>query len=212
MRVLIVDDQQMFREGIRSRLNQEPDIEVVGEAKSAEEALALVEQTNPTIVVVDIRLPDVSGIELARMLRQQWPDLKLLALTGYDFDQYVRAMARIGIEGYILKDAPQDMLVQALRDIASGGAVLPPGIASKVMKGFSDLSGGPRSWQYGELTLREIEVVELMHQGLRNNEIAQTLSISPRTAEAHVGNITSKLGARSRAEAIRIAEQRNLIK
>jgi DNA-binding NarL/FixJ family response regulator len=131
LRILIVDDHQMFREGIRRRLEQEPDITVVGEAASAEDALVKVSQTNPTIVLLDIRLPKVSGIELARRLRQQWPDLKILVLTGYDFDQYVRAVARVGVSGYLLKTAPQDAVVQAIREVAAGGAVLPPSIASK---------------------------------------------------------------------------------
>ncbi|MBI2171087.1 MAG: response regulator transcription factor [Chloroflexi bacterium] len=212
IRVLIVDDQRMFREGIRSRLEQEPDIEVVGEAASGKEALALVAQSTPAIVLVDIRLPDMTGIELARALRRQWPELKILVLTGYDFDQYVRAMARVGIDGYMLKDSTQDALVEALHEIAAGGAVIPPDIASKVMRSYSALSSGARGWQLGDLTSREMDVVELMYQGLKNTEIADRLSISPRTVEAHVGNIISKLGALSRAEAVRIALQKNLIK
>ena len=212
IRVLIVEDQRMFREGIRNRLEQEADITVVGEAASAEEALTLVQQTTPTIVLVDIRLPDMSGIELARLLRRQWPELKILALTGYDFDQYVRAMARVGVDGYMLKEDPQDALVQALREIAAGGAVLPPKIASKVMQGYSALTSGMRGSQLGDLTLREIEVIELLCEGLRNAEIAKRLSISHRTVEAHVSSIISKLGAQSRAEAVRIAVEKNLIR
>jgi len=212
IRVLIVEDQRMFREGIRNRLEQEADITVVGEAASAEEALTLVQQTTPTIVLVDIRLPDMSGIELARLLRRQWPELKILALTGYDFDQYVRAMARVGVDGYMLKEDPQDALVQALREIAAGGAVLPPKIASKVMQGYSALTSGMRGSQLGDLTLREIEVIELLCEGLRNAEIAKRLSISHRTVEAHGSSIISKLGAQSRAEAVRIAVEKNLIR
>lgn len=212
LRILIVDDHQMFREGIRRRLEQEPDISVVGEAASAEEAVAKVQQTNPTIVLLDIRLPNVSGIELARRLRQQWPDLKILVLTGYDFDQYVRAVARVGVSGYLLKTAPQEALVQAIREIAAGGAVLPPAIASKVLQHFSASSSHVRSGILGELTLREIEVLELMHQGIRNANIAKRLSISPRTVEAHASSVISKLGARSRTEAIRIALEKGLIK
>ena len=212
LRILIVDDHQMFREGIRQRLEQEPDISVVGEAASAEEAVAKVQQTNPTIVLLDIRLPNVSGIELARRLRQQWPDLKILVLTGYDFDQYVRAVARVGVSGYLLKTAPQEALVQAIREVAAGGAVLPPAIASKVLKHFSTSPSHVQSGILGELTLREIEVLELMHQGIRNANIAKRLSISPRTVEAHASSVISKLGARSRTEAIRIALEKGLIK
>jgi len=209
IRVLIVEDQQMFREGIRRRLEQEPDICVVGEAASAKEALAQVQQTSPHIVILDIRLPDISGIEVARRLRDQWPELKILILSGYDFDQYISAAARVGIQGYLLKDAPQDSLVQAIREIKAGGAVLPPQVASKVMRHYAS---NVQNDLPGELTLREVEVLELMYQGLRNQEIAEYLSLSARTVEVHVGNIISKLGAESRTEAVRIAVEKRLVK
>ena len=211
-RVLIVDDHRMFREGIRSRLEQEPGVEVVGEAASAEEALALVEECNPSIVILDIRLPEASGIELARALRESRPEVKLLVLSGYDFDQYVRALARVGIDGYLLKDAPQEALVEALTEIAAGGAVLPPPIASKVMRSYGSDSASVRTRPLWDLTVREIEVLEVLHQGLRNAEIAQLLAISPRTVEAHVWSIISKFGAQSRTDAVRIAVERGLIK
>jgi DNA-binding NarL/FixJ family response regulator len=208
IRVLIVDDQQMFREGIRRRLEQEPDICVIGEAASAKEALEQVQKTPPTIVILDIRLPDISGIEVARRLRDQWPELKILMLSGYDLDQYISAAARVGIQGYLLKDAPQDSLVQAVRDIIAGGAVLPPRVASKVMYHYAT---HVRDNLPGELTFRELEVLELMHHGLRNQEIANHLSLSTRTVEVHVGNIIDKLGADSRTEAVRIAIEKHMI-
>ena len=212
IRALIVDDQQMFREGIRSRLENEPDIEVVGEAGTAEETLARIPETNPTIVILDIRLPDVSGIEVAKLIRRDWPDMRILILTGYDFDQYVRACARAGIDGYLLKDSPQEHLVNALREIAAGGAVLPPKIASKVMRTYSEAPTKNRERQLEELTVREIEVLELIFQGLRNSDIGERLSISARTVEAHVRSIIGKLGAQTRTEAVRIAVENNLIK
>ena len=211
VRVLLVDDQRMFREGIRTRLEQEPDIQVVGEASTAAEALSLVQTTNPSCALVDIRLPDASGIELAKRLRQGWPALKILVLTGYDFDQYVQALARIGVDGYLLKDAPQDALVAAIRDIAAGGAVLSPQIASKVLHSYSASAVASTDHSIGVLTLRELEILEFMHQGLRNSEIAEKLEISTRTVEAHVGNILSKLGSPNRSEAVRIGIERRLI-
>ncbi len=211
LRVLLVDDHQMFREGIRSRLNSEPDIEVVGEAASPEEAVLLIPQVNPTVAILDIRLSDSSGIELARTLRSQWPQLKLLMLTGYDYDQYVRALVRVGIDGYLLKEAPQEKLVEALREIASGGTVLPPLIASKVMRSIARNPTTLADPRPDELTIRELEVLELMHQGLRNSDIGENLSISPRTVEGHVANIVSKLGAQSRIDAVQIASQTGLI-
>jgi DNA-binding NarL/FixJ family response regulator len=209
IRVLIVDDQQMFREGVRRRLEQEPNICITGEAASGKEALAQVQKTNPTIVILDIRLPDISGIEVARRIRDQWPELKILMLSGYDLDQYISAAARVGIQGYLLKDAPQDSLVQAIRDIMAGGAVLPPRVASTVMRHYATHI---RTDLPGELTLRELDVLELMHQGLRNQEIAEHLSLSTRTIEVHVGNIIEKLGADSRTEAVRIAIEKDMIK
>lgn len=212
IRVVIVDDQQMFREGIRSRLELETDIQVVGEAASAEEAFGVVAETQPDIVTLDIRLPTASGIEVARRLRQEWPSVKILMLSGYDFDQYVRAAARAGIDGYLLKDAPQDILVSSLREIAAGGAVLPPHIASKVMRGYSGLQSSDRPTEADDLTMREIEVLELISQGLRNTEVGDRLAISVRTVEAHVSSIMSKLRAQSRTDAVRVATEKNLIK
>lgn len=211
IKVLIVDDQQMFREGIRNRLQSEADIEVVGEAGTAAETMTQIQETGPNTVILDIRMPDVSGIEVAKAIRRDWPELKILILTGYDFDQYVRASARAGIDGYLLKDAPQEDLVNALREIAAGGAVLPPKIASKVMKTYAERPSKSRDRQLEELTVRAIEVLELIFQGMRNTEIAERLTISARTVEAHVRSIIGKLGAQSRTEAVRIAVEMNLI-
>jgi DNA-binding NarL/FixJ family response regulator len=201
----------MFREGVRNRLEQEPDIQVVGEAGSAQEAFALVEQTNPSVVTLDIRLPDASGIKVARLLRQQHPELRILILSAYDFDQYVEAAIRLGVDGYLLKGSSQEKLVQALREIATGGVVLPPSIAAKLMRTYSTRRAVFRKRLPGELTVRELEVVELMAHGLRNIEIARRLLISVRTVEAHVSNIMAKLGAQSRMEAVQIAIEENLI-
>ena len=212
IRLLIVDDHRMFREGIRQRLEEEPDFEVVGETSTAEEALSLVDEVSPSIVLLDIRLPSMSGIQAARLMRARWPALKVLILTAYDFDQYVRAVARAGIQGYLLKDSPQEALIDAIREIANGGTVLSPNVASTVIRNLASSDAATHHRPRYELTVRELEVVEMLYQGLRNTEIGRRLTISPRTVEAHVGNIISKLGARSRAEAVRIAAERNLVR
>src|SRR2546425_13104884 len=187
----------MFREGIRNRLARHSRFKVMGEASSAEEAIKIMEQAAPSIVILDIRMQGPTGIDLARRLRSEWPDVKILVLSGYDFDQYVRALARIGIHGYLLKDCPQEDLIAALAEIARGGVVLPPRIASKIMRSYaSDSANESRSPRW-ELTVREIEVLECLHEGLRNADIASRLDISPRTVETHVSSIISKLGARS---------------
>jgi len=212
IKVLIVDDHRMFREGIRSRLARHSRFKVVGEAAGAEEALKLLEQVAPSIVILDIRMQGPSGIDLARRLRRDRPEIKILVLSGYDFDQYVRAFARIGIHGYLLKDSPQEGLIEALDEIARGGVVLPPRIASKVMRSYASDSVNESRNARWDLTVREIEVLECLHEGLRNADIASRLDISPRTVETHVSSIISKLGARSRTEAVRKALQGSLIR
>jgi len=209
--VLIVDDHRMFREGIRARLSQEPDFRVVGEAASAAEALVVMKRERPSIVVLDIRMPETSGIELARCLRRDWPEVKILVLSGYDFEQYVRSLARIGIQGYLLKDEGQEALVQALREVALGRAALPPRIASTVMRTYASDSRRHKPEHVWELTAREIEILEYLRAGFRNIEIATRLGISSRTVESHVSSIIAKLGAGSRTDAVRIALERGIV-
>lgn len=211
IRVLIVDDHRMFREGIRLRLARHGRFKVVGEAANYDEAIKIMQQAAPSIVILDIRMPGFTGIELARYLRREWPDVKILVLSGYDFDQYVRALARIGIHGYLLKDAGQEALIEALDEIARGGVVLPPRIASKVMRSYASDSVNEGRKARWDLTVREIEVLECLHEGLRNADIASRLDISTRTVEAHVSSIISKLGARSRTDAVRKGMQGGLI-
>ncbi|MCI0438661.1 MAG: response regulator transcription factor, partial [Chloroflexi bacterium] len=213
LRVFIIDDHQMFGEGVRQRLEKEADIAVIGEASSGKEALEKLGTLSPTVVILDIRLQDMSGIELAKRLRAKWPEVRILMLTGYDFDQYVRALMRLGIDGYLLKDAPQDTLVEALRAIAKGGVVLPPDIASKVMKSYSSSHGanGSDANPVWDLTMRELDVLELLYQGLRNADMARRLSISVRTVEVHVRNVMSKLGAENRTDAVRIAQEKGIL-
>ncbi len=210
--IVIVDDHQMFREGIRSRIERESDMTVVGEAGTAEEAFDLVEQTKPTVLILDIRLPNMSGLEAARLLRNRHPDLSILLLTGYDFDQYVRAAARARIQGYLLKDSPQEELVEAVREIARGGTVLSSNVASKVIENLAEASDAGRPKRISELTVREIEILEMLYQGMRNAAIGDRLEISTRTVEAHVGNVIAKLGAENRTEAVQIALENRIIR
>jgi len=210
--VLLVDDHRMFREGVRARLDQEPRFRVVGEAATVQEALEVMRREAPEIVVLDIRLQEASGIELARRLRSEWPDVKILVLSGYDFEQYVRSLARIGIQGYLLKDAGQAALVQALDEIASGGAALEPRIASTVMRTYSSTAKEGPFEHVWTLTTREVEILEFVREGFRNQEIGARLGISLRTVESHVSRIIAKLGAASRTDAVRIAITRGVLK
>lgn len=215
VRVVLVDDHAMVRQGIRDRLAKETDISVVGEAETREDGLALIEHLQPDVVVLDIRLRQDSGIEVAKHVRRHYPGIKILILSAYDYDQYVRALARVGVDGYISKENSQEELVQAIREVVGGGAVLTPKVASKVMRAMSEAppsAPSPGVHQIEELTLREIEVLELMREGMRNLAIAEHLAISPRTVESHVARIMSKLGATSRTEAIKTATEVGLLK
>ncbi|MEX2598727.1 MAG: response regulator transcription factor [Dehalococcoidia bacterium] len=215
VRVVLVDDHAMVRQGIRERLAKETDINVVGEAETRDDGLALVEQLQPDVVVLDIRLRQDSGIEIAKHIRRHYPAIKILILSAYDYDQYVRALARVGVDGYISKENSQEELVQAIREVVSGGAVLTPKVASKVMRAIAEAphqSSHANNHHVEDLTLREIEVLELMREGMRNVAIAEHLAISPRTVESHVARIMSKLGATSRTEAIKTAAEIGLLK
>ena len=211
IRVLLVDGHQMFREGVCSCLANDPDICVVGQAGSVAEALKLIPSTQPTVVVFDVRLPDAAGVDLARQVRSEWPTIKLVTLTGYDYTEYVRAMLRAGVDGYIMKSASHSSLVEAIREVVAGGLVLPPQIAAKAVRGSSPTMAVAMTREPDSLTMRELEVVELVHQGFRNGEIGARLTISSRTVEAHVSNIVAKMGARNRTDAVRIAREHQLI-
>jgi DNA-binding NarL/FixJ family response regulator len=133
-RVLIVDDSVRFRATLREALAKQPDIEVVGEAGSAKEAFALIDETNPSLILLDIRMPETSGIAAAKILKKNRPDIKIILLSGYDYDQYVRAASRAGIEGYVLKDASFDIIAHGIRVVAGGGSMLSPTVAIKAFR------------------------------------------------------------------------------
>ena len=211
IRVLLVDGHQMFREGVCSCLAHDPDICVVGQVGTVSDALHLIPSVLPTVVVFDIRLPDAAGVDLARQVRQRWPEVKLITLTGYDYTEYVRSLLRAGVDGYILKSASHRALVEALREVIAGGLVLPPQIAAKAVRGTSPTLAVDITREPDTLTMRELEVMELVHQGCRNSEIGNRLTISPRTVEAHVSNIVAKMGARNRTDAVRIAQEHRMI-
>ena len=213
IRVVLIDDHAMVRQGIRDRLERERDISVVGEAESREAGLVLAAELQPDVVVLDIRLRQDSGIEVAKQLRRTNPGIKILILSAYDYHQYVRALARIGVDGYISKENSQEELVKAIQEVVRGGTVLTPTVASKVMRAMSEQPpAATTSHPVDDLTLREVEVLELMREGMRNSSIADYLAISPRTVESHVARIMSKLGATSRTEAIKTALEAGLLR
>jgi DNA-binding NarL/FixJ family response regulator len=204
IRVLLVEDHALVREGTKMLIERDASIEVVGEAEDRDQALELVDRLCPDVVLLDIRLRSGSGIEVARALQRMRHPTRVLVLSAYDFDQYVAALVRAGVRGYVLKDLPAEDLIRAIHDVHEGKGVLPGSIAATVI---DDLSRDTR--QAGrppdDLTIREIEVIELLAQAYSNQRIADRLGISVRTVEAHVTSILGKLGASSRAEAVHIA-------
>ncbi len=213
IRVLLADDHVMLRQGTVALLRRERDIQIVAEAGNGQEAVDLARQLKPDIVVMDVRMPVLSGIEATRRIRESQPNIQVLVLTAHDDDQYVFSLLEAGASGYLLKTAPISELVKAVRQVRAGESPLDPSIARKVvlhMSGKSSQSASTASPTEAieELTARELEVLQLLAQGLNNNAIAETLSISDRTVQAHLTNIFAKMHVSSRLEAVLVAIRR----
>lgn len=189
--VLVVDDHALHRDGTRQILGQYPDLEVLGDAESGEVALAMVNQLSPDVVLMDIRLPGINGIEATRRIRQHHPDVRVLIVSAYDDAEYVRGAVDAGAAGYLSKAAPGRKLVEAIRAVAAGSTVLEPSLLDALL-------GRPTT----QLTSRELAVLQLLVEGMHNKEIATRLRISARTVERHLDSIYAKLGAGSRTDAV----------
>ncbi|HYO20211.1 MAG TPA: response regulator transcription factor [Dermatophilaceae bacterium] len=196
IRVVVVDDHALHRDGTRQILDAQPDLEVVGDASSGEIALALVNQLRPDVVLMDIRLPGMNGIEVTRRLARDHPDIRVLMVSAYDEDEYVRGALEAGAAGYLSKTAPGKELVHAVRAVAGGTSVLQSGLTARLM-GSSHQERG-----VADLTDRELAVLGLLAEGLTNREVAARLGISTRTVDRHCDNIYAKLGVGSRTEAV----------
>jgi len=199
IRALLADDHNMVRAGIRELLAGSGDIQVVAEAGDGEEAQALIRKHKPDVAVLDIQMPKLSGIEVTRWVRTEMPDVGVLILTAYDDDPYVMAVLQAGANGYVLKTAQADELIQAVRDVHEGKSVLDPAITGKLM---STLFKGPERSGIQELTEREHEVLRLAARGFTNKAIGVQLGISDRTVQGHLAHIFAKLQAASRTEAV----------
>jgi DNA-binding NarL/FixJ family response regulator len=204
IRILIVEDQRIVREGLRAVLEDEDEIAIVGEAANGQEAIELFSSLQPDVVLMDLQMPIIDGPEATRRIRELAPDARILVLTTYATDEFIFKALRAGARGYLLKDASVDDLLGAIRSVHAGQTLLAPAVAARLVVGVS--AGGPEA-----LTPRELEVLTLIGQGRSNGEIASTLSIAPRTAKVHVQNILSKLGATNRTEAVSIAVKQKLI-
>ncbi|WNM29113.1 response regulator transcription factor [Streptomyces sp. Li-HN-5-11] len=215
IRVLIADDQQMVRQGFTVLLNTQPDIEVVGQAVDGLDAVAKVAELAPDVVLMDIRMPELSGIEATRRITTATPDIKVLVLTTFDLDEYVYDALCAGASGFLLKDASADQLAEAVRVVAAGDALLAPGITRRLIAEFSRMNGKPRAplkERVGDLTERETEVLTLIAQGLSNAEIAEYLVVAEQTVKTHVGRILVKLGLRDRTQAAVFAYESGLVR
>ncbi|MFD8029738.1 response regulator [Streptomyces sp. NPDC059717] len=215
VRVLIADDQMMVRQGFTVLLNARPGIEVVGQAVDGEEAVAMVAELAPDVVLMDIRMPGLGGIEATRRITADAPHPRVLVLTTFDLDEYVYDALRAGASGFLLKDASADQLAEAVRVVAAGDALLAPGITRRLIAEFSRLTDAPRAplkQRVGVLTERETEVLALIAQGLSNAEIAGNLVVAEQTVKTHVGRILVKLGLRDRTQAAVFAYESGLVR
>ncbi len=204
IKVLIADDHALFREGTRSLIDLEEDMEVIGEASNGEEAVELVEKLQPNVVLMDIAMPIVNGIEATRRIKADYPAAAVLILTAYDNDQYIVALLEAGAAGYLLKNVSGNDLVNAIRAVYAGEAVLHPAIAKKVFRRLSSIGAdpAPKSKPMAELSDREMEILKLAARGMSNQDIATSLFLSRRTVQAHLANIFRKMDVGSRTEAV----------
>lgn len=200
IRVLIADDHALVREGTREILEREGDLEVVGEAADGEETVALAAELRPDVVVVDIGMPVLSGVEATRRIKMDHPEIGILVLTVHDDDPYVYAILEAGAAGYLLKDIHGSQLVEAVRSVRAGEGVLHPAIARKVLGRFR--KSMPPGQDFEPLTKRELEVLRLAARGMSNKEIAAELDLSARTVQVHLGRVFRKLRVASRTEAV----------
>ncbi|MCX5405706.1 response regulator transcription factor [Streptomyces sp. NBC_00335] len=215
IKVMIADDQMMVRQGFTVLLDAQPDIEVVGQAVDGAEAVAKVAELAPDVVLMDIRMPGMGGIEATSLITAvPGSAVKVLVLTTFDLDEYVYEALRAGASGFLLKDASADQLAEAVRVIAAGEALLAPNITKRLITEFSRL-GAPRApskARIDELTERETEVLSLVAQGMSNAEIARHLVLAEQTVKTHVGRILVKLGLRDRTQAAVFAYETGLIR
>jgi DNA-binding NarL/FixJ family response regulator len=214
IRVLVVDDQELVRAGFIMILNSQDDIEVVGETANGADALDEVKRLRPDVVLMDIRMPKMDGLEATRILKaQNHSDVRVLILTTFDPDEYVYQALRAGASGFVLKDIPPHELLAAVRVVAKGEALLAPSITQRLIAQFAERLSPPEpSQQLERLTDREAEVLRLMAKGRSNSEIADTLYLSRTTIKSHVAGVLAKLGLRDRTQAVVFAYENGVVR
>ena len=210
IRVMVVDDQTMVRAGFRLLLADESDIDVVAEASNGRDAVAQAARFRPDVILMDLRMPEMDGLEATRRILASDAEARVLVLTTFDLDDYVFEALRAGASGFVLKDEPPEQLISAVRTIAAGDALLSPTVTRRVIRRFATVRRQAPPPAVAELTPRELEVLRLISQGMSNAEIGEELFISDTTVKTHVTRLLQKLALRDRAQAIVLAYQTGL--
>lgn len=210
IRVLVADDHTIVRSGVRLLLESEPDIEVVGEALDGHEAITLAGSLHPDVILMDIAMPGLDGLEATRRIKARWPEIDVLVLTMHRTDDYFFEMLKAGASGYVLKGAQTDELVHALRVVSRGEVFLYPTMASKLVDDYLNREESG-DYSHSPLSRRETEIMKLLADGYNNKEIADKLVVSPSTVHTHRSNLMAKLGLNSRHELVQYARQRGLL-
>jgi DNA-binding NarL/FixJ family response regulator len=211
IRVLVADDQSMVRSGFRLLLSREDDIEVVAEASNGVEAVEKAVRFRPTVVLMDIRMPELDGLEATRRILAADDSARVLILTTFDLDEYVYEALRAGASGFVLKDDPAEQLLAAIRIVAGGEALLSPAITRRVIERFARIPQPTHQKEFGDLTERELDVLRLIARGLSNAEIGEELYISDTTVKTHITHILQKLDLRDRVQAVVLAYESGLL-
>ncbi len=210
IKIIICDDQAVIRDGLEMLLSLEKDFQVVGCAQDGQEALELTAQKSPDLVLMDLKMPGMNGIEATRQIRVKFPQVKVLVLTTYDDDEWIFDAIRAGALGYLLKDTPRQKLVEAIRGTAEGKSFVDPGVAGKLLQQVAGHQPQPASLLTQNLTERELDVLRLLAKGMTNADIAAQLHLSEGTVRNHVSAILDKLGVNDRTQAAVIAIQHGL--
>jgi DNA-binding NarL/FixJ family response regulator len=211
IRVLVADDQSMVRAGFRMLLSGEEDIEVVAEASNGLEAVDKAARFNPTVVLMDIRMPELDGLEATRRILASGDSARILILTTFDLDEYVYDALRAGASGFVLKDDPPEQLLAAIRTVAGGDALLSPAVTKRVIEQYTQTRRPAPPKELTELTERELDVFRLIARGLSNAEIGKELYISDTTVKTHITHILQKLNLRDRVQAVVLAYQTGIV-
>lgn len=211
-KILIAEDHTILREGLKALLLSSHDLDIVGEAEDGRKAVQLAERLTPDLILMDLSMPRMDGIEAIREIKKRWPQIKVLALTVHKTEEYVLTTLKAGVDGYLLKDATHQEMMTAIRSVFGGKRYLSPGVSEKVIEGYLEGKQTPRektSWE--KLTIREREILKLIGEGFRNKEIADQLGISPKTVEKHRANLMDKLDLHNISDLTAFAIEKGLV-